>query len=707
MAQNKPLPTLPIDLTALSVEARNHRAALIVHFLNDLHEPSIENQRDRWLYVFEDVLDNLGRNINSGEWLVRTRKGKELKRSLTNHTTKDSDTLKGAEENIKVAQGITTDPKELPEILRSSSLQPFQQLCKLASRPVPPAEEICPGHLLLCLAPHGTRLPLPTEDDGFDIVPANIGCTFSSGNFMLHDSSPADGTILFGLDGLESELRPLTLRQMRSLISFDLDNVLDTPLRLVGGTFTLKGVNSPQQHYLLAKVLKLAIYTHLSLILEQHLLSDSGIHLRFSQPKVLSSPSTHANTSMDNPKDKEAHLKARNSILPSSFTSFLSRHNIRYRSAETIDPPGNTASLDLAFPHSSAEGGSPRRSAEGPHEGHFGGRLRRLSFIGEKRYSFLRGHHRELPHDRKDLVPRPFTNTLLRIEKSRGLLSTSAGVTFASPKIIVDLSEKERARFSQAETQVHSRGQRLNVDERMALATLLGWGGKDAEGRGMSDVLGFLRQQEISVLCSVQLSLPNSKTGSQRASSLSASSTLDGQSTVAQSSTFTTASATTESSSNSRASGFVLCGKPCWVTYRYYSSNPKEDHLLGDWILDTARNKDKPCMWKSGCGVLQSDHDRILIHDSIKIAVRVTNLSQDWKDDSNGDTTAKDSEEDDIEVWGSCAICGAKTSKQLMSNGTRYLDSCPMFQDVLTRLKDSFPSQNILNYWFTLHCYAT
>ena len=494
---------------------------------------------------------------------------------------------------------------------------------------------------------------------------------------------------------------------MRSLILYDLDNVLDAPLSLVGGTFILKGVNSPQQHYLLAKVLKLAIYTHLSLILEQHLLSDSGIHLRFSRPSVLASPSTHANTVMDNPKDKEAHLKARNSILPSSFTSFLSRHNIRHRGSDTIDPPGSTASLDLAVPHSSAEGESQRKSAEGPHEGHFGGRLRRLSFIGEKRYSFLRSHHRELPHDRKDLVPRPFTNALLRVEKSRGLLSTSAGVTFASPKIIVDLSEKERAQFSQAETQVHSHGQRLNVDERMALATLLGWDGKDAEGRGMSGVLGFLRQQAISVLYSVQLSLPNSRTESQRASSLSASSTLDGQSTIAQSSAFTTASAITESSSNSRASRFVPCGNPCWVTYRYYSSNPKEDYLLGDWILDIAKNKDKPCMWKPGCGTLQSDHDRILIHGSIKITVKVASLSKDSKDDSNGDTTGKGSEEDDIAVWGSCAICGAKTPKQLMSHGTRYLDPCPVFQGVLTRLKGSFPSQNTLNCWYTLHCYAT
>ncbi|SRR6266511_3100069 len=204
MAQNKPLPTLPIilpDPATLSVEARHHRAALIDHFLNDLHDASIENQRDRWLHVFEEVLDDLGRSIDSEEWLTRTRKGKELKRSLTKHTTRDPNTQKG-EVNAKVAGGTTrgtTSPKELPEIPRSSSLQPFQQLFTLASRPVPP---VGPGHLLLCLAPHGS---LPTKGDSFDIVPANIGCTFSSGNFMLKDSSQADGTILFGLDDFESE----------------------------------------------------------------------------------------------------------------------------------------------------------------------------------------------------------------------------------------------------------------------------------------------------------------------------------------------------------------------------------------------------------------------------------------------------------------------------------------------------------------------
>ena len=53
---------------------------------------------------------------------------------------------------------------------------------------------------------------------------------------------------------------------------------------LVGGTFTFKGVDSSVQYMLLSKVLRLSIYVNLSLLLQQLLLSDFRVTIKFPRP---------------------------------------------------------------------------------------------------------------------------------------------------------------------------------------------------------------------------------------------------------------------------------------------------------------------------------------------------------------------------------------------------------------------------------------
>src|SRR5882672_3567468 len=90
MADDKPLPALPpgYNLVTLSVAARRHRAALIGHFLKDLHEPSIENHRDNWINAFEDVLDDLGKHLNSADWLNCIKRGRDFKTSTPSLTAR-------------------------------------------------------------------------------------------------------------------------------------------------------------------------------------------------------------------------------------------------------------------------------------------------------------------------------------------------------------------------------------------------------------------------------------------------------------------------------------------------------------------------------------------------------------------------------------------------------------------------------------------
>ena len=242
----------------------------------------------------------------------------------------------------------------------------------------------------------------------------------------------------------------------------------------------------------------------------------------------------------------------------------------------------------------------------------FDGRPHRFSFIGEKRVPI--GKPTQTPLQRK-----PFEATLRRVEDSVSLLSTSTGVRFKPPKILVDLAEKEKMTQSRL---------LLMADERIALSSLLGWDGKDAEGRGMSGILGFVRYQSLSVLHSQHIPpLP-----------------LEGSSALTISSTLST-------------TGLSKCGKSYWMTYCYYSTG---DKLLGDMINDLARNVNLPCE-RPGCLFTRGQHESRIIHGGTRIVIR-----------TNGDVV-EDSADNLIQMWQSCAVCEARTPRTNMHDGTLYV----------------------------------
>ena len=582
---NKPLPALPSPaLTTLSVEARNHRALLIRHFLSDIPEPRIESRRDGWSYALEQALDDLSEHFNRGDWLSSIRRGRESKQRSLSVT--QGDPIQGQHD------------KPLPE-------SPDELLKKLwlliTSKPA--SAKPRGGHLVICVSPHQSR----GEHTGFAAV-ADIGCSFSGGTFSVQHAG-SNSTILYGLDGLRGNLFIVMLicHLIYPMEEFTVD---ESNLRLVGGTFTFKGVDSPAQHVLLTKVLRLAIYVHLSLLLEQYLLSDSRVHISFPPPVLPHSPSTPVK--LDLVEAKPVKHRSRNTIFPSSFINVFRRRTLSGR-PRTNDIGGSISETPVEI--------TPRKS--------FDSHLHRFSLIGEKRSSIRR------PAPQPDTRKR-FEATLHRVSESLSLLSTSPGVSFKMPKILVDLADKERMTQSRVV---------LRPDERIALSSLLGWDGKDAEGKGMSGMLGFVRYQELSVLYSRHIPPLSSE----------------------RSSGFSTISSST--SSIPPTTGLSHCGKAYWMTYCYYSSG---DRILGDMINDLAKNTNLPCE-RPGCLFTRGQHESRIIHGRTKIVIQTNS------DDEN-------SADDLIQMWQSCAICDARTPRTNMHDGTLCVRLLPQQLCSLTLL---------------------
>ncbi|KAF9445443.1 hypothetical protein P691DRAFT_710328 [Macrolepiota fuliginosa MF-IS2] len=665
MPDHKPLPALPnsSSLTSLTIDARAHRARLIRHFLAELPDPGIHNRHEGWAYAIEDALDDLSTCLARGDWLagIRRRRQSRHRDTVLAHST------------------LQPEPRPLKDTSKSRPQSPNP-----SPNPLPPLAVPNPNqrqfHLLLCLAPSGTRAYLPPGDHGFDIVPANIGCAFVSSKFLLpSDPDHAETAVLFGINEWD-----------------------DTPkLRIVGGTFAFKGVDTLTQHEQLAQVLRISIYIHLSLLLEQQFLSDSHVPLKFPRPK-LSFPSSSAPSEKDlktqhpspgtneDPKSQNpTSFPSRSPFLPHGILSFFSRKKGLSHRAQTVNQTGSRGALDLisnasALAHDSVPPRSPSTSIDGAPAGV--SRLRRFSLIGGGGSGSTSTHENERGRADPELTDGPFTAALKRVKRSKSLLSTSVGVTFFPPSVLVDLAEREGK----------SPNRRLKGDERVALASVLGWTGKDPPGRGMAGIPGFVRQQEFSflqsqhvpasqihsipppmvLLTSVPVPVPvpvltptpiptpdlnHVPTASVSTTATSVSSCPDPQSTVSALST----------------TGFTLCcGRPLWRTYRYFSRDSGEDQPLGEAVSELLTTADLQCAIP-GCLFKVGEHERRIVHGGVQITIATTTQSTE---DVNEKDKGKD--RDGIVMWESCRVCEKESARVGMSDGT-YLFSYAKFLEVL------------------------
>ena len=401
----------------------------------------------------------------------------------------------------------------------------------------------------------------------------------------------------------------------------------DGSLQVVGGAFTLVGLSNVSEHASLVKILKLSIFFYLSLVLEQHTLSDSHVTLHFQKTpfpipeagpmqRTLSSSSTGSKHKKDPVSGLWAYLSKK-------------KDNILHRAIHAGPAPllTRSGSLDLALSHRSGTKPRPPRTSDDGESP----RARKLSFIADFRPSFLSPKERE--QSTASESP-PFGSAVALLKRYGDMLSTSPGVKFSPPLILIRLAERESSDLKR----------KLTGDEKAALSSLLGWVGRREPAKHMVGTCGFVRQQGISLLYSehVPVTSSNGSGTSTPSSSLKSSSTLS-------------------LPPPSVPPKLTPCGnRRNWATHRFYGEN---DESLGEAVIRFCTSADDPCK-EPGCGFKRGQHELRWIHGGTRIVVSISTCS-----DAN-DKKATEHEDDLPRMWESCAICQKKSLAAHMQDGT-------------------------------------
>ncbi|KAF8625461.1 hypothetical protein AX17_006862 [Amanita inopinata Kibby_2008] len=549
MEVHKPLPDTPIHahITSLSTEARSHRSRFIRHALSEIEDAALERRYDDWIHAMEDALDDISQCATRENWLSAFRWKREAERKQSQMST-DSDMvpLRCKKEVIPSSSKASnaSESRIHRRVEKSDSTHVLAQLQKFVSLPSLPTPNPVVKHLVLCVAPYGTHINVPLEG-GLHYPSSHVGCVFMPGAFSFAQDTAAPGSVIYGLSGWDSTV---ALSE-------------GTQLHIVGGTLILKGATSPAQHSSLIQVLQVAIYLHLSLVLEQHLLADSNVRLQYPRPNLPTpSPSENLQTVKSNTETKE---KSRGSIFPSGFFSFLSKRALSHRSTTVSPIIGHGGSLDLGFnlPPRMFGDESPRSSLDG-----IGRRLRRIS---------LRGGSPSRVRKVLDDPNRPYSSACSRVEESKKYFSTSFDISFRPPEVLVNIARQEKI----------DPGRRLRGKEKCALTTLLGWDSKESYGKGMSGLLGFARQQSFSVLVSLHL-----RHGTP---------TVDEQLPKPFRTT---------------------CARPRLITYWYYAKGHRRDLTVGEMLNELSSTFPLQCD-EPGCQYKCGQHQIRFMHDTVCIEV--------------------------------------------------------------------------------------
>ncbi|KIJ54686.1 hypothetical protein M422DRAFT_24592 [Sphaerobolus stellatus SS14] len=510
-----------------------------------------------------------------------------------------------------------------------------------------------PTHLLLT-ASNLVDSGADSEGD-YDIVSTSKDCTFRRETYVLpffndgqlEEQRGSGGVVLYGLDSWQKE-------------------VSDLRPRIVGGTFVFRSISSPAAFESLLSVLRLALYTYLSIIIEQSMLTNLLIPLEYPKPPIPPvTPSSSIPPSLILPEAEDlspgSPRKARAFKTPAGLWSYLSRktegilHRVTASLPETGRPISRASSLDLSSVRST------RTDSERPRLSEDTLRLNvpndtDVETVAQETIKVSRAQQVEEEERRDRERYGPFGSTVRRLQDKRCILTTSPNVSFPVPSLIDRLARREEEQklgghtLTTSESSLESSASsyaitlttattagsssppalKLNGIEKTALGSVLGWENRDARGKGMASIRGFIRLQGLTVLYEEHVE------------------TSDGR---------------------------RVCSRPKLVSYRFWARSSSVDAERDQTLGEVVERFCEPVLAEKTCEIETCCEPR----DKHAVSWTCGGVQVEATVNQAGNGTA---DNDDIMIWQSCAVCLKETEVKKMEEGA-YLYSFAKFLELL------------------------
>ncbi|KAG8942343.1 hypothetical protein FRC04_003795 [Tulasnella sp. 424] len=708
--RSKPLPDLPPapepkgkrphsndDLSAppLPLAATLHLRRLLSNALNEEH---IDFQ---WLPHLEDALQALISAVRSGSWITGSKQRRLALRAASSLQGAPSQSqepgVPPTPSNTEVQDSHFLDSDWVHADEGSDKAFNAALLAKLDTRiaeSVVPAPASIPTHLVITLAPQEPAHQFPDLGIDFDLRPHREGCTFAVRSFSLpfyDDDSGArhgsGGQILVGFE----EWKAIAFQPSMSEV------------RIVGGGFTIKGLQSKNDFASLTKVLQTG--------LEAGLFKDYRIPLKYSSP---SHPAVNANahpaSALPPPPPSPAPKPNRRTKASSGLWNFLSKKTEGIlkplQSSTSSRPETDQDSTVQSAPHQPANPGS----GASPISVHFPNRvsldlvrtisqhIRLSSTDHEVQDSSLR----RLDDQQIPTTPvKIFSKIVARLADDKLLLSTSPDVRIPPPSVLIKLAKREQllsskeSGISPSTLALSTSGRlRLTGEDKVALNSLEGWNQNSLEVPNeddllakLTDVLAFVRHQSICVLYSEHVpvleNIPEKdatkgkpKGQNERSASPSLDSTAAAGSEVSTTASEITMGSTTSGATNqtvttsdsppskvsTQAPTTTACLPPTWKHYQYFSQTA--DRSLGEFVLDICQEAETGAVCdRAGCGRPRKDHRMEWVHAGAKVTARVGEASE-----AIASSTREAHMDGVVRLWSSCKSCNEQTEENAISD---------------------------------------
>ncbi|KZS95319.1 hypothetical protein SISNIDRAFT_484174 [Sistotremastrum niveocremeum HHB9708] len=610
----KPIPPPPSSPAAetmykLSTDNRKHLQRIIQW---STEEDGLDGS---WREAVEVALDELGGAIVRGGWLTgikvcrqkvaaQRRAAAKVRRSEERNAADKARAQKPLRTIEERAKNGHKQPEECVHEELTPPVDEAQALTKLkkaATTSFLPAPILTPKHLLLTVAPHVPMRPTHDFDFEYTAPPRAIHLTTNTFSLPSHIGDDSRGTILFGFNEWP------TVYEIHGI-------------RVVGGTFKINGV-SASLYQSLIKILRICIFTQLSLILEEHLLKASHIELSYPLPNPKLVQGFIESPFPLQPDRTKPQATPERKSKASGIWAFLSKktEDLVNRAPDSL--LSRTVTIDIGSMISSRLG---RSSSENGGDGS-GTKLFPFTLSDPASNSHVSGGR--VIDDGSSNGP-PFENALKKINQYRDALSTTPGIVFNYPRLILQLAEKEKQDPSR----------RVNGEERLGLESVLGWEGRDHRARGMIGSKGFATHQGLTVLHSsyipIHLKHP--------------------------------APAPLPEDEEEQPTP-LPCIADHPITYRYFSRSLKEDRCLGEFVEEVCEVAEDSCSGSVDCEYKNGEHEERWIHNGLCVTMK---------------TGASDWAEHGIGMWETCTVCGSKTDPGKMDAPT-YLMSFGKYLEIL------------------------